>query len=140
MDKVILSSENVAKPFGIFSQGVKVGNLVFVSGQISKNTKGEVVGKGDIRAQTRQCIENLKQVLEAGGATLENVVKVTVYVTDMEHLKAIHEVRAQYFKEKYPGEYPCPGKPPHDSRVYDRNRGNCHHLVKCEYLIKEAKG
>jgi 2-iminobutanoate/2-iminopropanoate deaminase len=102
MDKVILSSENVAKPFGIFSQGVKVGNLVFVSGQISKNTKGEVVGKGDIRAQTRQCIENLKQVLEAGGATLENVVKVTVYVTDMEHLKAIHEVRAQYFKEKYP--------------------------------------
>jgi 2-iminobutanoate/2-iminopropanoate deaminase len=102
MDKVILSSENVAKPFGIFSQGVKVGNLVFVSGQISKNTKGEVVGKGDIRAQTRQCIENLKQVLEAGGATLENVVKVTVYVTDMENLKAIHEVRAQYFKEKYP--------------------------------------
>jgi reactive intermediate/imine deaminase len=68
----------------------------------AKNAKGEVVGKGDIRAQTRQCIENLKHVLEAGGATLENVVKVTVYVTDMEHLKAIHEVRAQYFKEKYP--------------------------------------
>lgn len=102
MDKMILSSENVAKPFGIFSQGVMVGNLVFVSGQISKNAKGEVVGKGDIRAQTRQCIENLKHVLEAGGATLENVVKVTVYVTDMEHLKAIHEVRAQYFREKYP--------------------------------------
>ena len=102
MDKVILSSENVAKPFGIFSQGVKTANLVFVSGQISKNAKGEVVGKGDIRAQTRQCIENLKHVLEAGGATLENVVKVTVYVTDMKDLKAIHEVRAEYFKEKYP--------------------------------------
>ena len=102
MDKVILSSNQVAKPFGIFSQGVKVGNLVFASGQISKNAKGEVVGKGDIRAQTRQCIENLKYVLEAGGATLENVVKVTVYVTDMENLKAIHEVRAEYFKEKYP--------------------------------------
>ena len=64
--------------------------------------KGEVVGKGDIRAQTRQCIENLKAVLKAGGATLEHVVKVTVFVTDMEHLSAVHEVRAEYFKEKYP--------------------------------------
>ena len=102
MNKTILSTNRVAKPFGIFSQGVKVGNLVFVSGQIAKNAKGEVVGKGDIRAQTRQCIENLKAVLKAGGATLENVVKVTVFVTDMEHLKAVHEVRAEYFKEKYP--------------------------------------
>jgi 2-iminobutanoate/2-iminopropanoate deaminase len=102
MNKTILSTNRVAKPFGIFSQGVKVGNLVFVSGQIAKNANDEVVGKGDIRAQTRQCIENLKAVLEAGGATLGNVVKVTVYVTDMEHLKTVHEVRAEYFKEKYP--------------------------------------
>ena len=102
MNKTILSTNRVAKPFGIFSQGVKVGNLVFVSGQIAKNANDEVVGKGDIRAQTRQCIENLKAVLEAGGATLGDVVKVTVYVTDMEHLKAVHEVRAEYFKEKYP--------------------------------------
>ncbi|NIS62391.1 MAG: deaminase [Proteobacteria bacterium] len=102
MDKGILSSNEVAKPFGIFSQGVKAGNLIFVSGQISKNARGELVGKGDIRTQTRQCIENLKHVLEAGEATLENVVKVTVYVTDMKNLKAIHEVRAEYFTEKYP--------------------------------------
>jgi len=102
MDKVILSSNKISTPFGIFSSGVKIGNLVFVSGQVAKNVKGEVVGKGDIRVQTRQCIENLQHVLEAGGATLENVVKVTVYVTDMGSLKAIHEVRAEYFKEKYP--------------------------------------
>ncbi len=102
MDKVILSSNEVGKPFGIFSQGVKSGNLIFVSGQISKNAKGEVIGKGDIRVQTRQCIENLKHLLEAGGASLENVVKVT----DMENLKAIHEVRAEYCKEKYPPSTP----------------------------------
>jgi 2-iminobutanoate/2-iminopropanoate deaminase len=102
MDKVILSNHKVAKPFGIFSQGVKVENLIFASGQIARNARGELVGKGDIRAQTRQCIENLKHVLEAGGATLENVVKVTVFVSDMENLKEIHEVRAEYFKEKYP--------------------------------------
>ena len=79
MEKTILLSDKVAEPFGIFSQGVKMGNMVFVSGQVSKNPKGEVVGKGDIRVQTRQCLENLKHVLEAGGATLDNVVKVTVY-------------------------------------------------------------
>jgi len=102
MDKAIPSSNRVAKPSGIFSQGLKVRNLIFISGQIAKNANGEVVGKGDIRAQTRQCIENLNAVLEAGGATLGNVVKVTVYVTHIEHLKAIDEVRAEYFEEKYP--------------------------------------
>ncbi len=102
MDKVTIVSDKVAKPFGIFSQGVKVGNLVFISGQVAQNACGEVVGKGAIRAQTKQCIENLKHVLEASGATLENVAKLNVYVTDMGHLKVIHEVRAEYFKKPYP--------------------------------------
>ena len=101
MDKAIPSSNRAVKPSGIFSQGLKVRNLIFISGQIAKNAKGEVVGKGDIRAQTRQCTENLNAVLEAGGATLGNVVNVTVYVTHIEHLKAIDEVRAEYFEEKY---------------------------------------
>ena len=105
MDKAIPSSNRAVKPSGIFSQGLKVRNLIFISfisGQIAKNANGEVVGKGDIRAQTRQCIENLNAVLEAGGATLGNVVKVTVYVTHIERLKAIDEVRAEYLEEKYP--------------------------------------
>lgn len=102
MNKIAISSNRVAKPFGIFSQAIKAGNLIFVSGQVAKNTSGEVVGRGDINAQTKQCLENLKQVLEAGGASLKDVVKLTVYVANMEHLSAIHEVRAEYFKEPYP--------------------------------------
>jgi 2-iminobutanoate/2-iminopropanoate deaminase len=102
MDKAIPSSNRAVKPSGIFSQGLKVRNLIFISGQIAKNPNGEVVGKGDIRAQTRQCIENLNAVLEAGGATLGNLVNVTVYVTHIEYLKTVHEVRAEYFEEKYP--------------------------------------
>ena len=102
MEKSIISTEKVAEPFGIFSQGVRLGNLIFVSGQVAKNFKGEVVGKGDVKVQTRQCIENLKNVLEEGGSSLEKVVKVTVYVVDMDDLKAIHEVRAEYFKREYP--------------------------------------
>ena len=102
MNKVAIVSEKVAKPFGIFSQAIKTGTLIFVSGQVAKNASGEVVGKGDIKSQTKQCLENLKHVLEAGGATLENVAKLTVYVANMEHLGMIHEIRAEYFKEPYP--------------------------------------
>lgn len=101
-EKSAIVSDKVAKPFGIFSQGIKVGNFIFVSGQVSKKGAGDVVGKGDIRIQTKQCIENLKHVLDAGNATLRDVVKVTVYVTNMKHLEIIHEARAEYFKAPYP--------------------------------------
>ncbi len=105
MAKTILESPKLSKPAGIFSSGVKVpaGQLVFVSGQVSRNAQGETVGKGDIRAQTRQTMENVKAVLESAGATMDDVVKVTVFVTNVEEqLAAIHEVRAEYFKSDYP--------------------------------------
>ena len=105
MAKTILESPKISKPRGVFSAGVKVsaGNLVFVSGQVARNAQGETVGIGDIKAQTRQTLENIKAVLEAGGATMDDVVKVGVFVTNLEeHFSQIHEVRAQYFKSDYP--------------------------------------
>ena len=104
MDKTVLQSRKLAKPSGIFSPGIKVGagNLIFVSGQVARNAAGEIVGRGDIRAQTRQALENVKAVLEAAGATLDDIVKVTVFVTDVTQLAAIHEVRAEYFTRDYP--------------------------------------
>ena len=105
MPKTILENPKLSKPSGIFSPGVKVpaGNLVFVSGQVSRNAQGETVGKGDIKAQTRQVLENVNSVLESAGATMDDVVKVSVFVTNLEeHFSQIHEVRAQYFKKDYP--------------------------------------
>jgi 2-iminobutanoate/2-iminopropanoate deaminase len=104
MQKTIVRSEKLAKPAGVFSAGVKVpaGQLIFVSGQVARNAAGETVGQGDIRAQTRQALENVKAVLEAAGATMDDIVKVTVFVTDVRHLAAIHEVRAEYFRQDYP--------------------------------------
>ena len=104
MFRVSLASPKVAKPAGIFSQGIKVpaGNLVFVSGQVARNAQGELVGKGDIVAQTQQVMENIKAVIEAAGATLDDIVKVTVYITNIEHFSQIHQVRAEYFKSDYP--------------------------------------
>jgi 2-iminobutanoate/2-iminopropanoate deaminase len=102
MEKIEIATAEAPKAFGIFSQGIQAGNLIFVSGQVAKNAAGELVGKNDIRAQTRQCLENLKAVVESTGAGLDDVVKVTIFVADMNHLGAIHEVRATYFRKPYP--------------------------------------
>jgi reactive intermediate/imine deaminase len=91
-----------------FSSAVKVENadlrsLLFISGHTSIDAQGNVVGKGDIRAQTRQTIENVKSVLNQLGATLDDVVKVTIFVTELSGFKEIHEIRREYFKkENYP--------------------------------------
>ncbi len=92
-----------------FSQAVRVdkkdlSNLLFISGQASIDEKGGVMGKGDIKAQTRQTLENMKKVLNQLGAGMDDVVKVTIFVTDMSHFKEIHEVRREYFKR---GNYPA---------------------------------
>jgi reactive intermediate/imine deaminase len=104
MAKTILETSKVAVPRGIMSQGVKVpaGDMVFVSGQVGRNAQGEAA-KDDIRAQTRQALENVRSVLEAAGATLDDVVKVTVFVTNVaEQYAPIHEVRAEFFEKDYP--------------------------------------
>ena len=105
MAKTILQSSKVYSSRGIMSQGIKVpaGNLVFVSGQVARNAQGELVGLGDIKAQTRQTLENVKSVLEIAGANMDDVVKVTVFVTNAaEHFSQIHEVRAEFFEKDYP--------------------------------------
>jgi reactive intermediate/imine deaminase len=106
MPKQSLYAATLPKPRGVFCHGVKAqGQLVFVSGQVAYNHQGEIIGKGDIRAQTRQVLENIKVALETAGATLQDITKVTVFVTDMTHLAQIHEVRAEYWPD--PQHYPA---------------------------------
>ena len=84
-----------------FSNGVKVtgGELLFISGQLAKDGNSELVGKGDIKAQTRQVLENIKKVLDQAGATFSDIVRVTVFIRDMSQFRDIHDVRLQYFDE-----------------------------------------
>jgi len=91
-------------PDGPFCQVVRTeGNRwLFVSGQVALNERCEVVGKGDIRAQTAQALENLKKALAAEGADLSRVAKVTVYLTDMGHRQAVAEVRTAYLGRDLP--------------------------------------
>jgi reactive intermediate/imine deaminase len=95
-----LSSSGPSAGKVAFSNAVKIegGPLLFVSGQLAYNDKRELVGKGDIRAQTRQVLENIKKALAAAGSDFSRVVKVTVFIKDMAHFRDIHDVRLQYFQ------------------------------------------
>lgn len=98
------NAPGVVKPFGVFSGAAwqPDGKVLHVSGQVAQDASGNVVGKGDIRAQTRQVLENIRAVLSSAGGTMDDVAKVTVFVTDMSGLAEIHEVRGQFFKPPYP--------------------------------------
>jgi len=85
-----------------FSLGVRVGQLVFTAGQAALNEKGEVVGKGDITAQTEKTLENLGGILAQCGASFKDVVKVTIWLTDFKHYKAMNKVYGCYFPEPSP--------------------------------------
>ncbi|MEM4650699.1 MAG: RidA family protein [Pyrobaculum sp.] len=100
--KEVIYTESAPKPIGPYSQAVKTGNMLFVSGQIPIDPKtGEVV-KGGIKEQTRQVLENIKAVLEAAGYTLNDVTMAFVFLADMNMFPEYNEVYAQYFKEKPP--------------------------------------
>ena len=105
MAKKILQSAEVSTPGGIMSQGVEVsqGKMVFVSGQVARNLDGSVHGVGDITAQTRKVLRNMEAVLAESGAVMDDVVKVTVFVTNLaEHFSEIHKVRGEFFTKDYP--------------------------------------
>ena len=100
MEKEFINPPTIATPRG-YTHVVTAtsGKMVFISGQVAFNPKGELVGKGDLRAQTAQVYENLKNALAAVGATTADVVKLNTYVVDFKpaDLAAIREVRGQYF-------------------------------------------
>jgi 2-iminobutanoate/2-iminopropanoate deaminase len=105
MPKREITTDAIRKPIGNFSQATVVeakGRLVFVSGMTARRPDGSIAGIGDIREQTRQVCENIKAAVEAAGGALEHVCRVDVYVRNMEHFDAIHEVRRQYFKPPLP--------------------------------------
>jgi 2-iminobutanoate/2-iminopropanoate deaminase len=89
---------------GAFSSGVEApsGRTVYVSGQVSMDAEGNVVGEGDIKAQTEAVLEHVKTVVEEAGGGMEDIVKLTVFITDMGLYDEIHEVRRRYFREPFP--------------------------------------
>jgi reactive intermediate/imine deaminase len=91
------------EPFRL-SQGFRVGELLFVSGQAAIDEHGQIVGSGDFDAQAEQTFRNLERVLTAGGSSLDRIVKVTIFLTDMANFPKIVELRGRWFTQPYPAD------------------------------------
>ena len=101
LERVVTEPDNYA-PF-LLSQGIRFGNLLFISGQAGADDDGQIVD-GGFRVQGEQAFSNLRRALEAGGSSLKDVVKVTIFVTDMGHFPDVVELRRKYFSEPYPAD------------------------------------
>lgn len=98
----VIHTKKAPEAIGPYSQGMKVGDFVFTSGQVPLSPEtGEVVCT-DVEDQARQALENVKSVLEAGGSDLDHVVKTTVYIQNMDDFESINEIYASYFINVFP--------------------------------------
>jgi reactive intermediate/imine deaminase len=102
MTKQIISSRDAPSAIGTYSQAVRVGNTVWVSGQIPLDPATMEMVQGDMEAQVRRVFENLKAIVLGGGASLDDVAKVTVFLIDLSHFALVNRVMAEYFREPYP--------------------------------------
>jgi len=102
MSKLIITSDHAPKAIGPYSQAVRAGGFIFCSGQIAMDPKtGELIS-GDIGAQTDRVLENLQAVLRAAGASLDHVVKCTVFLANMDDFAAMNEVYGRFFSKDPP--------------------------------------
>ncbi len=98
----IIQTSRAPQAIGTYSQAVRAGDTVYISGQIPLDPATAVLVSGDIDAEIRRVFENLKAIAEAAGGTLANAVKLSVFLTDMTHFAKVNEIMATYFKTPYP--------------------------------------
>jgi 2-iminobutanoate/2-iminopropanoate deaminase len=95
----IILTDQAPAPIGPYSQAIKAGNTVYVSGQIPLSAAGQLVGEGDVSAQTHQVLKNLTAVLAAAGLALTDVVKCSIFVKDLGNFATINQIYGTYFDE-----------------------------------------
>jgi len=102
MSRQIIHTEKAPAAIGPYSQAVRVGDTVYLSGQVALDPATMQLVSGDVDAQARRVFENLKAVAEAAGGSLADAVRVTIYLTDLAHFTRVNEVMAQYCSKPYP--------------------------------------
>ncbi len=102
MSKQIVSTATAPAAIGPYSQAVRVGSTIWLSGQIPLDPATKELVKGDIEAQARQVFENMKAIVAAAGASFDDVVKTTIFLVDLSHFALVNQVMAEYFREPYP--------------------------------------
>ncbi len=99
MSHQVILTDQAPAPIGPYSQAIKAGNTLYVSGQIPLSAAGQLVGEGDVAAQTHQVLQNLTAVLKAGGLRLTDVVKCSIFVKDLGNFAIINQIYGMYFEE-----------------------------------------
>lgn len=102
MSKKLISTDRAPSAIGPYSQAVKAGNLLFVSGQLPLDPKTGQLVEGDIQKKTATVIENIKAILEESGANLGSVLKATIFLTDISDFSAMNDIYSQYFADSLP--------------------------------------
>ena len=102
MKHQVIHTDNAPAAIGPYSQAIKAGNMLFVSGQVPFVPETMEIVEGDVKAQTAQSLKNLQAILKEAGADFSNVVKTTVFIKDMNEFAQINEVYAEYFGENKP--------------------------------------
>lgn len=107
MNKILVNTKNAYQtdPKGTFSQAVRAGNLIYTTGLTARDVTGKIIGKGDVRVQARQVFENIKNILASQGATMDDVVKRTIYMRDIKQLPEVYKVMSEYFTN--PSSFPA---------------------------------
>jgi reactive intermediate/imine deaminase len=102
MGKKVISTAAAPAAIGVYSQAVEVGNTLWVSGQIPLDPSTKELVTGGIEAEIRQVFKNLEAIVTAAGASFDDVVKATVFLTDLSHFALVNRIMAEYFREPYP--------------------------------------
>ncbi len=102
MDQTVISTPAAPQAIGPYAQAVKVGQTVYLSGQIPLSPQTQELVSGDIRAQARQVLDNLSAVARAAGGTLSDVVKLNIYLTDMNDFAVVNALMSEHFAPPYP--------------------------------------
>ncbi len=120
--KEVIQPQGLSDPRPRYSQGIvtQPGKLLFIAGQTASDKNGNVVGKGDIEAQAKQVFQNIEAVLKEVGATTENLVMTTTYITDIKYREGYGRVRSQYYK----------GTPPTSTLVVVKGLANPDYLIE----------
>lgn len=100
--KEIIATDRGPKAIGPYSQAIRANGFLFVSGQIPLDPATQQIVAGDIQAQTERVLENLKGIVEAGGSSLDRVVRATVFLADMNEFAAMNEIYGRYFQKQPP--------------------------------------
>ncbi|EAR09324.1 RidA family protein [Reinekea blandensis] len=102
MSKTIISTDKAPAAIGTYSQAVKVGNTVYLSGQIPLDPATMTLNDSDMSTQIHQVFKNLTAVCEAAGGNLNDIAKLNIFLTDLSHFALVNEIMAEYFAEPYP--------------------------------------